>query len=104
MIIIIGVLFICLLLNAYAGDYLPSFISLSGFDSTTLLNVIDGTINYCKIIVESLSACYHDFMASSKIVSFFKYYLPYDQNPGTMVLLGFGFVGLWGYGRKSMKK
>ena len=102
--ITIGVLFISLLLSVSMGVYQTSFTTSSGFGSTTLLNVIDDAINYCEENVESLSAYYHDFMASSKIVYFFKYYLPPDHRPGTIVLLGCGFVGLWGYGRKRMKK
>jgi hypothetical protein len=43
-------------------------------------------------------------MSSSKIVDFFKFYLPLDQNPGTIALLGCGLAGLWGYGRKRIKK
>jgi hypothetical protein len=104
--IIIGILFIGLLLSDRGGAYQPSFTTLSNFDSGMLLNLIDDAIDYCVKNVESLSAYYHDFMSSSKIVYFIKYYLPPDQRPGTIVLLGCGFVfvGVWGYGWKRMKK
>ena len=97
--IIIGVLLIGLLISVSTGAYQPSFTYLSGFDSTTLVNVVDDAINYCGKSVESLIAFYQDFTESSKIVYFFKSYLPPDQNPGTIALLGCGLVGLWGYGR-----
>ena len=102
--IMIGVLLIGLLLCVSVGIYQPSFTTLSGFDSATLVNVMDDAIDYCGKAVEGSVVFYQDFMASSKIVYFFKYYLPPGQNPGTIVLLGCGFVGLWGFGRKRMKK
>ena len=43
-------------------------------------------------------------MTSSKIVSFFKYYLPPDRKPGAILLLGCGLVGLAAYGRRRLKK
>jgi len=43
-------------------------------------------------------------MTSSKIVSFFKYYLPPDRMPGAILLLGCGLVGLAAYGRRRLKK
>jgi len=66
--------------------------------------MIGNAINCVMDSVESLIAFYQDFMESSKIVYFFKYYLQPGQKPGTIALLGCGFVGLWGYGRMRMKK
>ena len=102
--IMIGVLLIGLLLSVSVGVYQPSFTTLSRFDSNTLVNVIYDAINYCGKAVEIAIAFYQDFMASNKIVYLFKYYLPPDQNHGTIVLLGCGFLGLWGYSMKRMKK
>lgn len=102
--IMIGVLFIGLLLCASVGIDPSSLTSLSGFESLTLIGVIDGAIIFCGKAIESIGASYHDFMKSSTIMNFFKYYLPRDQNPGTIALLCCGFVGLWGYGRKRKKK
>jgi len=58
--IMIGILIIGFLLIVSVGGYQPSFTTLSGFDSTTLVNVIDDAINYCEENVESLSACYEE--------------------------------------------
>jgi hypothetical protein len=101
---IIGVLLIGLFLVVSTAGSQPSFAKLPGFDVNTLLNVMDDAINYCGNAVEILIASYQTLTESSKIVYFFKYYIPPDhQNPGTIMLLGCCFVGLW-YGRKRMKK
>ena len=100
----IVILFICFSLSVFQGVFHPSFTSLSGFDSSTLTDVVDNGINYGGNAAESLVAIYQDFMASSKISNFFKTYIPLDQNPGTIILLSCCFVGLLGYGRKRMKK
>jgi len=84
--------------------YQPSFTKLSGFDVNTLLSVIDDAINYCGKAVESLIAFYQTLTESSKNMYFFKYYIPPDdQKPGTIMLLGCCFVGLW-YDKNRMKK
>ena len=55
--VMIGILIIGLLLIVSMGGYQPSFTTLYGFNSSTLVNVIDDAINYCEEKVESLSAC-----------------------------------------------
>lgn len=102
--IIIGVLLIGLLISVSTGAYQPSFTSFSGFDSTMLVNVVDGAFNYGGKAVESLIDFYRNIIESSKIAYFFNNYLPPDLKPGTIVLLGCGVMGLWGYGRRRMKK
>ena len=102
--IIIGVLLIGLLIGVSTGAYQLSFTSFSGFDSTMLVNVVDGAFNYGGKAVETLIAFYQNITESSRIVYFFNNYLPPDLNPGTIVFLGFGVMGLWGYGRRRMKK
>jgi hypothetical protein len=97
--ITIGILLVGLVLSVSTGGHPLSFATLSGVDSTTLANVMDDAIDQCGQVIESLGDGYHDFMASSRIVYFFKSLLPPDQKPGTIVLLGCGLVGLWGYGR-----
>ncbi len=97
--IAIGILLAGLVLGVSTGAYHPSPATLSGFDSTTLCNAMDDAIDQCGKVIESLRDGYHDFMASSRIVYFFKNLLPPDQKPGTIALLGCGLVGLWGYGR-----
>lgn len=101
---IIGFLFISLLLSGYMGVYPSSVATLSNFDSAALLIVLEDATEHIGNNIESLIAYYHDFIASSKIVYFFKSYFPHDLNPGTTVLLFFGFAGLWGYGRTWTKK
>jgi hypothetical protein len=101
---IIGFLFISFFLSVSMGAYPSSFTTLSNFDSAALLNMLEDAIDHIGKNIENLIAYYHDFMASSKIVYFFKSYFPHDLNPGTTVLLFFGFAGLWGYGRKWTKK
>lgn len=91
------------MLGVSTAAYRP-FTSLFDFDSTVLLKEVGDAIDYCKNADGSLIAFYHDFMSSNKIVGFFKFYLPLDQKPGTIALLGCGLAGLWGYGRKRMKK
>lgn len=100
----IGALLIGLFLSVSTGAYRPSLTSLSDFDANVLLYEVGVAIKYCMSADERLSAFYHDFMSSNKTMSFFKSNLPPDQNPGTIVLLGLGLVGLWGYSRRSMKR
>jgi hypothetical protein len=100
----IGALLIGLFLSVSTGAYRPSLTSLSDFDANVLLCEVGAAIDYCMSADERLSGFYHDFMSSNKIVSFFKSHLPPDQKPGTILLLGFGLVGLWGYSRRSMKR
>jgi len=100
----IVILSICFLLSVSKGGYHPSFTSLSAFDSATRVNVVDDAIIYSGNAAASLVAIYQDFMDSSKIVYFFNCYLPSDRKPGVIMLLGFGLVGLAGYGRRRLKK
>jgi len=100
----IAILFAGFLLSVSKGVYHPSFTSLPSFESTTCVNVVDDAIIYCGNASECLVAIYQDFMTSSKIVSFFKYYLPPDRKPGAILLLGCGLVGLAAYGRRRLKK
>ena len=102
--IIIRVLLIGLLICVSTGAYQPSLTSFSGFDSTMLVNVVDGAFDYGGKAVESLIDFYHNVLESSKFVYVFNNYLPPDLIPGTIVLLGCGVIGLWGYGRRLMKK
>ncbi|HLN92093.1 MAG TPA: hypothetical protein VK429_09605 [Patescibacteria group bacterium] len=102
--IIIAVLFIGLLLSVSSGVYQSPITFFSGFDSTTPANVVDEAITYCGSAAECLVAIYHDFMASSTIMYVFNHYLPPDQNSGRIMLIGFGLVGLAGYGRRLFKK
>lgn len=95
----IGVLLIGLLASVSAGDYRPSLSTLSGVDSSTLVNAMDDALLQCGKVYESLGSGYHDFMASSRVVSFFESSLPPGQKPGTIVLMGCGLAGLWMYGR-----
>lgn len=101
---IIGALLIVLFLSVSTGAYRPSLTSLSDFDANVLLYEVGVAIEYCMSADERLSASYHDFMSSNKTVGFFKSHLPPGQKPSTIVLLGFGLVGLWGYSRRSMKR
>jgi hypothetical protein len=100
----IGALLIGLFLSVSTGAYRPSLTSLSDFDANVLLYEVGVAIEYCMSADERLFAFYHDFMSSNKTVRFFKSLLPPDQKPGTIVLLGFGLVALWGYSRRSMKR
>jgi len=102
--IIFGALLIALFLGLTSGDYHPSFASVSGFDSYSLVDIVDGAMNYCGNTAESLVGMYQDFMASSRTVYFFNHCLPSDQNPGRALLLGLGLVGLAGFGRRRLKK
>ena len=97
--ITIGILLVGLALSVSAGGFPPSLATLPSVDSATLGNVMDDAIDQCGTVIESVSDGYRDFMASSRIVHFFKSLLPPDQKPGTIALLGCGLVGLWGYGR-----
>lgn len=72
---------------------------MSSLDATTLGNVTGDAIDQCGEVIESLGDGYHDFMASNRIFYFFKNLLPPDQKPGTILLLGCGLMGVWGYGR-----
>jgi hypothetical protein len=96
----IGILLVGLALSVSAGGFPPSLATLSSVDSATLGNVMDDAIDQCGIVIESIRDGYRDFMASSRIVYFFKSLLPPDQKPGTIALLGCGLVGLCGYGRR----
>ena len=98
------ILSICFFLSVSNGVYHPSFTSLSGFDATTRVNIVDDAIMHCGNAAASLVAIYQDFMASSKIVYLFNDYLPPDRMPGAIMLLGFGLVGLAAYGRRRLKK
>ena len=95
----IAVLVIGLLIGVSTAADHPSFTSLSDFNFIMLANVVDDAINYCGKAIGSLVAIYQDFMASSKIVYFFKSSLPLELKPGTTILLVCGLVGLWGCGR-----
>lgn len=83
----IVILSICFFLSVSNGVYHPSFTSLSAIDSATRVNVVDDAIMYCGNAAASLVAIYQD-----------------DRKPAAIMLLGFGLVGLAGYGRKRLKK
>jgi len=93
----ICVLLIGLLVSVSMGAYQPSSISFSDIDATTLVNVIDDAIVFCKETVDSLVAIYQDFMKSNRIVYFFKSSLPPELPLSTIPLLGSGLVGLLCY-------
>jgi hypothetical protein len=96
---IIGFVLIGLLVGVSTGRFHPAFTTLDGLDSSTLVNAMDDAINCAGTVIEHLSAIYHDFVASSRIVYFFEHTLLPGQKPGTIVLLGCGLAGVWGYGR-----
>jgi hypothetical protein len=97
---IIGILLVGLLASVSTGVYQSSSTSFHDFDSTTLVNMIDDAIMYCGNAVDSLAAVYKDFMASNRIVYFFKSSLPPELPLSTLLLLGSVLVGLAGYGRR----
>ena len=97
--ITIGILLAGLVLSVSTGGYPASLATLSGVDSATLVNVMDDAILQCGKVYESLGSGYHDFMASSRIVSFFESSPPPGRKPGTIALPGCGLAGLWMYGR-----
>ena len=95
----IGLVLIGLLVCVSTGRFHPAFTSLDVLDSPALMNAMDDAIGCAGTVIERLGAIYHDFVASSGIVYFFKNTLLPDQTPGTIVLLGCGLAGVWGYGR-----
>ena len=102
--ILLGAVFVGILFGLFTGAIEPSGSSLPDFASTTLVDTVDDAVDFCREAVESIISYYENFMETSEIVSFFKYHLPPDQNPGTVVLVGCGLVGLVGFGWRKRRK
>lgn len=98
-----GVLLIGLLAGFLTGGYDPSFTSFHGFDSNTLVSVLDDAIIYCGKAADSLVAIYQDFLNSSKVVYLFKTSLPPDLQRYAILLLLGTLVGLFFYGLRWLK-
>ena len=102
--LIIGAFLLSLLVGVSMGDYQPSATSFSEFSLTTLVNVIDDALIGCGKAAVNLVTNYQEFMASNKIVYFFKSSLPPYLPSFTLPLLGSGLVGLLGYGTWRLMK
>jgi hypothetical protein len=77
----IAILLFGLLLSVSRGAYHPSFTSFSGFDTTTLADVVDDACDYCGDATDGLVAIYQDLMAPVKsCTSSITTYCP-DRNP-----------------------